>query len=33
MNLVYVEIQSGPYLVWPVDESNDNGERPKIKLS
>jgi len=27
-NLVYVEIQEGPYLVEPVDQANDNGERP-----
>lgn len=27
-NLVYVEIQQGPYLVQPAEEANDNGERP-----
>ncbi|WNJ17864.1 DUF4437 domain-containing protein [Pontibacter sp. G13] len=27
-NIAYVEIDSGPYLVKPVDESFDNGERP-----
>lgn len=27
-NIAYVEIDSGPYLVKPVDEAFDNGERP-----
>ncbi|MEO1435244.1 MAG: DUF4437 domain-containing protein [Bacteroidota bacterium] len=27
-NIAYVEIESGPYLVWPTEQANDNGERP-----
>lgn len=27
-NLAYIEIDNGPYLVWPTDDSFDNGERP-----
>jgi hypothetical protein len=27
-NLIYVEIQEGPYLVRPTEEANDSGERP-----
>jgi hypothetical protein len=27
-NIVYVEIDGGPYLVWPVKQAVDNGERP-----
>jgi hypothetical protein len=27
-NVAYVEIDSGPYLVQPIEEAHDNGERP-----
>ncbi|MGH1433622.1 MAG: DUF4437 domain-containing protein [Lewinella sp.] len=27
-NIAYVEISSGPYLVKPIEEASDNGERP-----
>ncbi len=28
MNMAYIEIDSGPYLVHPTDQAYDNGERP-----
>ena len=27
-NLAYIEIERGPYLVWPAEKATDNGERP-----
>ncbi|MDF1737894.1 MAG: DUF4437 domain-containing protein [Verrucomicrobiales bacterium] len=27
-NIAYIEIQRGPYLVWPAEKASDNGERP-----
>ncbi|MEM6278932.1 MAG: DUF4437 domain-containing protein [Verrucomicrobiota bacterium] len=27
-NIAYIEIERGPYLVWPPEQSSDNGERP-----
>lgn len=28
MNMAYIEIDHGPYLVWPPEKATDNGERP-----
>ncbi|MEM9280580.1 MAG: DUF4437 domain-containing protein [Verrucomicrobiota bacterium] len=27
-NMAFIEIESGPYLVWPPEQATDNGERP-----
>ncbi|NNE93009.1 MAG: DUF4437 domain-containing protein [Verrucomicrobiales bacterium] len=27
-NMAYIEIERGPYLVWPAEKAADNGERP-----
>ncbi|MEM7601992.1 MAG: DUF4437 domain-containing protein [Verrucomicrobiota bacterium] len=27
-NIAYIEIENGPYLVWPPEQASDNGERP-----